>query len=146
MSTKEAALRLLKIIVDEVERMSDSEIEDRIKGKIERRILSPPHASRPSKRPPLSTEEIGQLLNELNHSTSRDQARVILERDERITTKSNLERIARALQVHVNKHDRRAALADKVIEAVIGVRLRSEAIRGLNLKGSSSTPGDREPT
>jgi hypothetical protein len=40
------------------------------------------------------------------------------------------------LKIHVNKHDRREALEDKVVESVIGVKLRSESILGLNLKAS----------
>ncbi len=45
------------------------------------------------------------------------------------------------LKVHINKHDKRDAIEDKIVEFVVGVKLRSEAILCLNLK-SSGTPQD----
>lgn len=45
-------------------------------------------------------------------------------------TKKNLEQVARYLDVPVLKQDKVEILREKVIEATVGARLRSEAIKG----------------
>jgi hypothetical protein len=77
----------------------------------------------------------------LRASTSRQGALDLLRSERR--SKADLVHIARHLQIHVEKHDRLEALEEKIVENVIGTRLRTEAIQGLNLKSSSSDMPNR---
>jgi hypothetical protein len=60
----------------------------------------------------------------------------------RANARRNLAAFARLLKVHVVKHDRRDDIESKIVEFVIGGKLRTEAIRSLNLKGASGQSSD----
>jgi hypothetical protein len=59
-----------------------------------------------------------------------------------IRNRDALANFARALKVHVVKHDRREDIEAKIVEFVIGGKLRTEAIQSLNLKGGSGRQSD----
>ncbi|RJP21276.1 MAG: hypothetical protein C4527_23695 [Candidatus Omnitrophota bacterium] len=85
-----------------------------------------------------SVEELETLATHLRDSKTRGEAKELLYKDPRIPLKENLGQLARLLKVHVNKHDTRDAVEEKIIQSVVGVKLRSEAIQGLSLKGGTS--------
>ena len=68
------------------------------------------------------------IVEKLTASMSRTDAAKFL--DEGFGTKKALEQIARHLDVAVLKQDKVEMLRDKIIEATVGARLRSEAIQG----------------
>jgi hypothetical protein len=138
MTARHQFLRLLRQIAAEVESLTDEEFEAVLEGKSGRRLVRVAAVRKKKASRPLDDAEVGRLSDELAATSTREAARALLTRDEGIATRANLERIARALRMHVNKHDTRDALIEKIVEAVVGVRLRSEAIRGLSLKGSGS--------
>jgi len=138
MTTREQVVALLKILLRELDSVSDDELGDILAGKSTRRILHKPTRKPKRGEKPLSVNDIDALINKLSASGSREHARAILASDATTMTRSTLGTVAKALKVHVNKHDTRDALLDKIVEAVVGVRLRSEAILGLNLKSSGS--------
>lgn len=124
--------KLLRIFVATIESLDQQQFDLLIAGKA--RLTLTPH--RRSKEagvtPPIDHTSI---LERLNDTKDRVEARRILGE---IGTRDELERFARALKVHVVKHDRRDDIEAKVIEFVIGGRLRTEAIKSLNLRGGSS--------
>ena len=77
------------------------------------------------------TEEVWQKLNECN---DRDEARQILST---IVNRNTLASLAKNLKIHVTKHDKREDIENKLIESVIGGKLRTEAIQTLNLGGGN---------
>ena len=81
------------------------------------------------------------ILQELSGCQERDEARRTLSA---ITSRDALASFARALKLHVVKRDRREDIESKIIEFVIGGRLRTEAIQSLNLKGFGNTPSKAE--
>lgn len=82
-------------------------------------------------------EDLDQLAERLRAVASREEALKILRGDELLAGRSDLARLAKLLRIHVTKSDKREVLEDKIAENVIGVRLRSEAIQGVNLKSTS---------
>lgn len=136
---KNNVVRLLHSLADAVEQMSEFEVEQLIAGSTGLRVPSSKRKQTTGKtgeNSSLSPQELESLIDDLQKCATREDVRQLLHHNKQVSTKANLTRLAKMLKVHVNKHDRREAIEDKVIEAVIGVRLRSDAILGLNLKGS----------
>lgn len=139
MKSKRHIAVMLRRLLEAVENMSESDIEqlvnstDRLKITVSQSTRAKSRISEGSK---MSGDEMWILIRELQNCKTREEAREILHRDPRAPLKDNLTKVAKLLKVHVNKHDRREALEDKIVESVIGVKLRSEAIRELNLKAS----------
>lgn len=69
------------------------------------------------------------IVKQLTESTSRDMALNYLAST--IETKKTLEEIARHLDIPIIKSDKVEVLRDRIIEATVGARLRSEAIKGI---------------
>jgi replicative DNA helicase len=73
--------------------------------------------------------DIADTVTKLTGAASRSDASKFL--DENFGTKKALEQVARHLDVVVSKQDKAETLRDKIIEATVGARLRSEAIQGV---------------
>ena len=69
--------------------------------------------------------EVAQLLGDLD---DREQGRILLEH--RLPKKQLLTHLARHLDLPLQKRETMERLKEKIIEATIGYRLRSRAIRG----------------
>lgn len=139
MTSKRQAVLMLRRLLEAVENMSESDLDHLVTStdRLKLTVTQPARAkTRISEGSKMSVDEMWTLISELQNCKTRDEAREILHRDRRAPLKENLTRVARLLKVHVNKHDRREALEDKIVESVIGVKLRSDAIRELNLKAS----------
>ena len=92
--------------------------------------LQPLHSKRRNHKPASSREprdisSVGQRLIALE---SRDEGLQLLSKAE--LGRSDLERLARQLELPVRKDDTVERLRDRIIEATIGARLSSRAIRG----------------
>lgn len=119
-----AALRRLAEVVermsdDEISRLSDSNCDIEIKV-VRRR--SREEAS------PASMDNLNDVITKLTMLSSREEASQYL--DATFSTKKALDQIARHLDVPVPKQDKVETIRDKIIEATVGARLRSEAIKG----------------
>lgn len=139
MKSKNQIAQLLRKLLEAVENTSEADFDRLLNSSGHFKITvtqSKGAKSRISEGSRMSVDEMWTLITELQNCKTREEAREILQRDPRAPLKDNLTKIARLLKVHVNKHDRREELEDKIVESVIGVKLRSEAILGLNLKGS----------
>jgi hypothetical protein len=76
-------------------------------------------------QPVIDYEALG---NELSSKASREEGYSLL--DDAGLNRSNLQKLARTLDIPVLKSDNMERIRDRVIEATIGYRLRSGAIRG----------------
>ena len=72
--------------------------------------------------------DLNEIVAKLTKFPSRAEASQFMEAT--FDTKKTLDRIARHLDVPVLKQDKVETLRDKIIEATVGARLRSEAIKG----------------
>jgi hypothetical protein len=119
----------LTAFLDEI---TDEEFENFVRGSLGIELV-------PRKKPvpgASPAKDDGSLIVELRESSSRQGALDLLRSKKR--SKAELMQLARRLQSHVEKHDTVDTIEEKIVENVIGSRLRSEAIQGLSLKGSSS--------
>lgn len=88
-------------------------------------------------KPDLAAHNLGAIIERLDHCKDREQARRVLDE---LANKDALSSLARTLKIHVLKSDRREDIEHKIIEFVIGGKLRSAAIQGLNMNGGGAKP------
>lgn len=82
----------------------------------------------------LTDSEIQSLAKELRECKTREEALKLLDKDGREILRESLVRLAKLLQVYVTKSDKNKIIKDKIVESMVGVRLRTEAIRSLEFK------------
>lgn len=73
-------------------------------------------------------EDLQALITKLTSMSNREDAQQFL--DSNFGTRKSVELIARWLDIPIMKQDKVEVLRDKVIEATVGARIRSEAIQG----------------
>lgn len=120
--------QLFRRLAREMEFLSDVDLERLINER--RNILSPPNSNPPEKfqlktTSPLDIERVKQKLLEL---TDREQGERLLSSE--VKNRVDLAKLARAIDVPVTKRHTVAQITDKIIEATIGYKTRSAAIRG----------------
>jgi hypothetical protein len=90
-------------------------------------------ASRPPKRAAsreLPSEQVPEVIRELSRLSTREEGAAYLR--EVVPTRTNLAQVAVAMDIPVPKADTVSKLRERIVEAAIGYRLRSDAIRGTN--------------
>ena len=121
------AASALRRLAAAVERMSDDELGKLNDPGFEIEIRAvrrrPKDESAPEAR-----LDMADIVAKLTASPSRADASKFLENG--FETKKILQQIARHLDVAVLKQDKVETLRDKIIEATVGARLRSDAIKG----------------
>jgi len=75
-----------------------------------------------------------EMISRLSECTTREEARTVLST---LTNKEALTAIAKSLKLHIVKYDRREDIENKLIEFLIGSKLRKDAINSLNMTGGS---------
>lgn len=132
MAEKNKYTQFLRVIVDLLEDLNDKQIDDILSG--EGRLIYE-HRNRPLLEKNLKKlNDFDEIIKRLSDCKDREEAREILSS---IPTKETLTAIAKTQKIHVVKNDRREDIEDKLIEFIIGAKLRTEAIHSLNLKGGS---------
>jgi hypothetical protein len=139
MNDIDRAMKLMRIFVATIESLDREQVELLISGKVKLTVIGP----KKTKEAGTGLVDEIDILNKLNNCRDRTVAREILSA---IRTRDALAAFARILKVHVVKHDRREDIESKIVEFVIGGKLRTEAISSLNLKGVSGRPSDDEPS
>jgi hypothetical protein len=139
---------VLRQLLRRVSALSDSDIEQIISGtatielRIKRRKTGGDKAK--VRRADVSPEDV---VRRLRATRSRDAGLSYLE-DTR-STKLELEQIARTVDIPVQRSDTSERLREKIIEATIGFRLRSEAVHGREPVqfplGDLRSGGDEDP-
>jgi hypothetical protein len=84
--------------------------------------------------------DIDLVIKEITALASREDAQAYL--NNRFPSKKVLEVIARRLDIPIIKQDKVEELRDKIVEATVGSRIRSQAIQGTVSQPSS--PGSQE--
>lgn len=75
-----------------------------------------------------STIDVEDVIAIITSKPSRSEAQSFL--DESYSNKKVLEQIARRLDIPIVRQDKADVLRDKIIEATVGARIRSQAIQG----------------
>jgi hypothetical protein len=133
MIEKRSLIKLLRLITATIESLDQFQIDQLIAGK-GKLIFNSTGKSKESNSAQLVDRDL--ILAKLNDCKSRDEAREVLNA---ITGRDALDAFARTMKIHVVKNDRREDIESKIVEFVIGGKLRTEAIQSLNLKGGSGS-------
>ena len=121
--------RLLRIVGDFISKLSQKDVEDLINRRSHLTLVSRHGATKTGTATKQLTDQAAkEILSRLNGSATRENGIQILKKD--CETRSCLEALARFADLPVQKRDTVVILRDRIIEATIGYRLRSRAIRG----------------
>lgn len=138
--------RVLRKCAQFFDDVSEEDIQRFLNGELKLELVGhEPRRGRAEQEGEAGPSDLQQLAERLQATESREAAAKILRDDRRVSAKSDLAKLARHLHVHVDKHDKRETIEEKIVEAVIGVRLRSQAIHGLSLKGTSTSKAEGNP-
>lgn len=138
--TKREVINILRAILKAVDGLDDAEFNQVLagKGRLQFIGLEQSHSEKKKGRKVLTTklapEDLQMLGHQLQDCKTREEAVALLHRDGRTLLKESLSQLARLLGIRVDKSDRRDAIERKIVEFVVGSKLRSEAIKSLNLK------------
>lgn len=121
------AASALRRLAAALERMSDEELArlNEPGTEIEIKVL---RRRSKDELTPKARLDLVDIVAKLTEAANRSDASKFL--DDSYGTKKVLEQIARHLDVVVSKQDKAETLRDRIIEATVGARLRSEAIQG----------------
>lgn len=133
---KSALPKTLRVIAAALEALDQQELDALVAGKGKLVFVV---SEKTQEKSETQTLDVEAVVEHLNICKDREEARRILSD---ITNKESLSLLARSQKIHVAKHDRREDIENKIIEFVIGGKLRSEAIQTLNMKGSSTSSGN----
>jgi hypothetical protein len=128
MSTcKHDMTKVFRRIVSALDQLSDDDVSKLIDDSynIEFRLTRKRHKE---ENLSITETDIAKLVSEITALTSREEAQDFL--DSKYGTRKALEPIARNLDIPIMKQDKIDVLRDKIIEATVGARIRSQAIQG----------------
>jgi len=135
-SPKNSSIALLRAVNKFLSSLDQNEVDDIIGGRTEiaLKASAPDQLFKPDMADQFETRvELQRIIDELSASASMQTAVEAL-RSARLS-KADLEFIARRVDVPIARHDSISRLEEKILEALVGARLNSKAIRG-NDKGS----------
>jgi hypothetical protein len=132
MAKKNKYSKILKIIAGLLENLNEKQIDDILSGKAS--LIYEHRSSTLLEKEHININDFEDITKRLSDCKDREEAREILSS---ISNKEILTAIAKTQKIHVVKNDRREDIEDKLIEFIIGAKLRTEAIHSLNLKGGS---------
>jgi hypothetical protein len=129
---KNTALAALRVVTKVISNMSQEDLEDVASGKATLMLVRT-EESQAQRELAISQQKRGAL----DYARLRDDLRAVESTEAGFTilreaelTRSELERLSRSLDLPVTKQDSAGHLEEKVVEALIGSRLNSRAIRG----------------
>lgn len=135
MDQKEKIAKLLHRLAQILERSSAAELEALLEGRASLVVSNRSGVGRRGsldgelkKRRPRSGKDLAKLGVQIRQLESRDAGLRLLLRAQ--LTKNELEELARLMDLPVLREDDSERLRQKIVEACIGARLNSQAIRG----------------
>jgi hypothetical protein len=125
---RRALAGLLRSLADYIETATAQEIAELVdrKSRIQIGRAEPIRAKKPRRLS--SSKDYWKIVNRLRELPTRDQGQQLL--DSYGFTKTELEELARSMDLPVIREDTHESLRRKIIESSIGSRLASQAIRG----------------
>ncbi|MBL8795117.1 MAG: hypothetical protein JNM56_14505 [Planctomycetia bacterium] len=126
MDQRDLLSALLKEMAKAVRDMSDEDLAALRNGEL-RIQLTPTEKSASSKKEPLHDFHPNSIVDSLRQADAFGAGLAILERE--CATKEHLLRLARELDLPAEKRDTVERLRERIVDATIGFRLRSQAIQ-----------------
>nr|VFJ54773.1 MAG: hypothetical protein BECKFW1821A_GA0114235_10505 [Candidatus Kentron sp. FW]VFJ61041.1 MAG: hypothetical protein BECKFW1821B_GA0114236_10635 [Candidatus Kentron sp. FW] len=125
---------VLNKVAQAIRRLDESEIETLLARDFHVELVPGTQKDRRNRNTTAQDTEAGKDISEvarlLGNIDDRDEGRSLLE--QRVPNKDLLTRLVRHLDLPLQQRETVKRLKDKIIEATIGYRLRSQAIRGTN--------------
>ncbi len=126
MSSVRTVIRVIARLLEQISTESEETLRDIAEGRATVRVVSKRGRERSQEH--LSAADLGALKERLSGIQSREEALKALE--EACPTGKQLEQLARSLDLPVQREDTVQRLRDKIVEATVGFKLRSDAIQG----------------
>ena len=127
--SKQAISKLLLAFADAIESMNDREFEMLVQGKAKLRLVEKPASS---KKPVLDSyldQAVAEIAHKLNESESRETAEAVIASINQPRRRDFLLRVSKACDVTVGSKDNIARIEQKLIENIVGSKLRLQAIK-----------------
>lgn len=125
--TAKTVARFLKLAGEMVELLTDDQLKDFMKTMPRKAVAVRSPVTRLLKEP-LSEKELQELERELDKSSSRENAMELLL--SRSLSRQDLVALGKKRSAHITKQDQVSHIREKLVEAFVGARLSSNAIRG----------------
>lgn len=121
-----------------IEKMTDDEFIKLMNGEIGLTLegRNKTKNMKSKKKDEAKVEDIVNVIEKLKESDTREKAKEILLNQFPIT-KINLMKLAKFLEIHVIKDDKTDTIINKIIEFLIGSKLKKDAIRQLDFGNSN---------
>jgi len=131
---------ILRDLARQIESIDDAELAQIMSGaaKLKLHVVGR-RKQRPAKHSRVADEELLDLGATLRTAGTRDEGNKLL--DERITSKDDMARLAKQLDIPVHKGESAEQIRNRIIESTIGFRLRSAAIQGVSGATSGKPTG-----
>lgn len=140
-STKQQIVSLLRHFATQIQAMDDDEVQRILDGELKMEIRTPQPAKRsPRKARRCSDAELHELHDLLGRTSTRERALELI--NAKLQSKADLTRFARVVDIPVPREASSGALKDRLVEATVGYRIRSAAVRG-NATVPLAAPGKR---
>ena len=118
--------------MDTLESMNDREIDLVLQGKARLRVVVNPEAQ---KKLPLDDsrleKSVSEMAQKLNDAESREAAHGLFANINQPRRRAFLILLANACDVNVGSKDNMARIEQKLVESVVGAKLRSQAIKNV---------------
>jgi hypothetical protein len=118
---------ILRRVSNFLRSLTEAQIDDLIEGRVKITLTGHPSRAQSAKARSSSEEDVERIISELTGKSTRAEGIALL--DNLGLTRASLRDIALAMKLPVPKTDTVSELKDRIVEATIGYRLRSDAIR-----------------
>lgn len=118
----------LRRLVDAVERLSEDDLSKLGDESYNIEIRLTRKRNREETISPIQEIDLTNVIEKITGFANRDEAQHFLNAN--FPTRKSVELIARTLDIPISKQDKVETLRDRVIEATVGARIRSQAIQG----------------
>ncbi|MCT8139144.1 hypothetical protein H1D32_16390 [Anaerobacillus sp. CMMVII] len=121
---KAEVLKTIQLVTKIIGSLSESQLEKLLNGEAKLVFSEREVVQKVEKKQVASNHPVFEQLREFNN---REEATKLL--SQKSILKKDLIEIASTFKVHINKNDTKAKLVEKIVEATVGVALRSQAIK-----------------
>lgn len=118
---------ILRRVSNFLRSLTQAQIDDLIEGRVKITLTANPRQAQSAKARSSSEEDAERIINELTSKSTRAEGIALL--DSLGLTRASLRDIALAMKLPAPRTDTVSELKDRIVEATIGYRLRSDAIR-----------------
>lgn len=128
MDSREIIQKLLSDLSREIASLPEDDLQKLLDADYSLALKIVKSKARATRSEEISETEKQDLVADLEKAQTREDGLQVLE--DSLKTRRELESLAKFLDVSVSKQDKVEYIREKIVEATIGARLRSQAIQG----------------